>query len=117
MVSSIQLERNDGFSLIELLVVVTIIGIIISVAVPQLSTASKAPADATAKSDLKNVMTALELYFLRAGTYPATLAELEATGFSLSPGVSFDRYKVEMKDGVLTVHMHFEHVDSANKCM
>ncbi len=113
--NSIQLEKNAGFSLIELLIVVAIIGIIAAIAVPSLLTSSKAPADATAKSDLRNVMTALELYFLKNGTFPATVAELEATGFSLSPGVSFDTYKVETKDGVLTVHMHVKHVDSANK--
>jgi len=115
MINNIQLQQNDGFTLLELLIVVTIVGIIAAIAVPSLLTSSKAPADATAKSDLRNVMTALELYFLRTGTYPATLAELEATGFSLSPGVSFDRYKVETTNGVLTVHMHVEHVDSANK--
>ncbi len=115
MMNSIQLEKNAGFSLLELMVVVVIIGLIAAFAIPQLSTSRKAPADATAKSDLRNVMTALELYSLRNGTFPATVAELEATGFSLSPGVSFDTYKVETKDGVLTVHMHVEHVDSANK--
>ena len=114
MINSIQLEKNAGFSLIELLIVVAIIGVIAAIAVPQLSTSRKAPADATAKSDLRNVMTALELYSLSNGTFPATVAELEATGFSLSPGVSFDKYKVETKNGVLTVHMHVEHVDSAD---
>ncbi len=115
MMNSIQLERNAGFTLLELLIVVTIIGVIAAFAVPQLSTARKATGDATAKSDLRNVMTALELYSLSNGTFPATVAELEATGFSLSPGVSFDTYKVEMKDGVLMVHMHVKHVDSVNK--
>ena len=113
--NSIQLEKNAGFSLIELLIVVSIIGIVAAIAVPSLTTASKAPADATAKSDLKNVMTAFEMYYLRNGTFPATVADLEATGFSLSPGVSFDKYDVQTKDGVLTVHMHVEHVDSSNK--
>ena len=115
MIRRIQLEGNAGFTLIELLIVVTILGIIVSIAVPQLLTVSKAPAYATVNSDLKNVMAALELYFLKHGTYPATVAELEATGFSLSPGVSFDSYKIESKKGVLTVHMHVVHVDSADK--
>jgi len=110
----ISLRNEKGFSLLELLFVVVIIGIVASIAIPQL-TESKIPAyDATAKSDLKNVITALEMYSIRNGTYPASESDLLSSGFSLSSGVSFTRYTLETKDGVQNLHMHVQHVNSPN---
>ncbi len=110
----ISLRNEKGFSLLELLFVVLIIGIVASIAIPQL-TESKIPAyDATAKSDLKNVITALEMYSIRNGTYPASESDLLSSGFSLSSGVSFTRYTLETKDGVQNLHMHVQHVNSPN---
>ncbi len=76
--------RNEkGFTLLELLFVVTIIGIIASIAIPQM-VESKVPAyDATAKSDLRNAMTSLEMYNIRNGTYPVSESDLLSSGFSL----------------------------------
>ncbi len=104
--------RNEGgFTLLELLFVVTIIGIIASIASPQM-VESKVPAyDATAKSDLRNAMTALEMYNIKNGTYPASESDLLSSGFSLSAGVSFTRYSVETNG---SVHMHVQHVNSPN---
>ncbi len=108
------LRNEKGFTLLELLFVVLIIGIVSSIAIPQL-TESKIPAyDATAKSDLKNIMTALEMYNIRNGTYPASESDLLSSGFSLSSGVSFTRYTLETKDGVQNLHMHVQHVKSPN---
>ena len=88
--------------------VVTIIGIIASIAIPKM-VESKIPAyDATAKSDLRNAMTALEMYNITNGTYPATSAELESSGYSLSPRVSWDKYDFESG----SVHMHVQHENS-----
>jgi len=106
--------KVKGFSLIELLIVVAVIAIIASIAIPQMAE-SKIPAyDATAKSDLRNAMTSLEMYIIRNGAYPASESDLLSSGFSLSSGVSFTRYDIETNNGIQSVHMHLQHANSPN---
>jgi len=107
--------RNEkGFSLLELLIVVAVIGIISSIAIPRM-TESKVPAyDATAKADIKNAITAIEMYNIKNGSYPASESDLLSSGFSLSSGVTFDRYDLETNNGIQSVHMHLQHAKSPN---
>lgn len=59
-----------GFTLIELLVVIAIIGILSAVVLASLNTARQKSRDARRTSDIKQVATALELYFSSKNTYP-----------------------------------------------
>lgn len=61
----------SGFTLIELLVVMAIIGILAAIAVPQFTMYQRRGGDAMAKSDLHNVITAEEAYFVDNGQYLA----------------------------------------------
>ncbi len=107
-------SRSSGFSLIEVMLVVGVIGILAALAIPRYSAAKAAAGDATAKADLRNAITALVGYHVTNGTFPATSAELEASGFSLSSRMTWDRYGVDIKNGSETVHMHVRHADSNN---
>ena len=63
--------RSDsaGFSLVELLIVVTIIGIIASMAVPNLLRSKAAANEAVAISYMRSWTAAQELYHMRHGVY------------------------------------------------
>ncbi|MGI6681475.1 MAG: type IV pilin protein [Bdellovibrionota bacterium] len=56
--------KQKGFTLIELLVVVAIIGILAAIAIPQFAEYRARGFDSRAKSDLRNVATAEEAYFV-----------------------------------------------------
>lgn len=64
--------NKKGFTLIELLVVIAIIGLLSTLAVVALGSARQKARDSKRLSDLKQVQTALELYFTDNNTYPTS---------------------------------------------
>ena len=52
---------------------------------------------------------AAETYHTNNLTYPASAADADVTP---SSGVTFTEWQVEMKDGVSSIHIHAEHVQS-----
>lgn len=66
-------NNKKGFTLIELLVVIAIIGLLATLSVVALNNARQKSRDAKRVSDIKQIQTALELYFVDADAYPATL--------------------------------------------
>lgn len=65
-------NNQKGFTIIELLVVIVIIGILVALALPQLFAAQARGRDTERKNDLKNIQTQLETYFNDNGAYVAT---------------------------------------------
>lgn len=56
-------DHEAGFSLIELLVIVLILGILTTVVVPRFTGSRERAYDAAAKSELRNAMSAQEAYY------------------------------------------------------
>ena len=77
--------KQRGFTLVELLIVVVIIGILASVAIPKFSSAREKAFLSSMKSDLKNLATQQEMYHNSNFSYGASLA---LVGGSLSDGVT-----------------------------
>ena len=78
---------EGGFSLIEMLVVIIIIGILAAIAVPIFLSQRQKAADATAKSDITTLATFEESYLASDGTY-GSFAQLATSGdtFAWSQG-------------------------------
>jgi prepilin-type N-terminal cleavage/methylation domain-containing protein len=69
-------QNKKGFTLIELLVVIAIIGLLSTMSVLALNQARARARDAKRISDVKQIQTALELYYNEEGQYPvATLVD------------------------------------------
>lgn len=77
-------KLKRGFTLVELLIVMAIIGILASLGAGSYITAQMRGRDVTRKSDLKQISNALELYYADHGVYPAV--GLVSTGSDLTDG-------------------------------
>lgn len=105
------LSDRRGFTLIELMVVVSIIGLLASIAIPRYSTLKQRAYVATMKSDLHNLVAAQEAFYVGSDDYAGGVASgAERPGkrgrgrlsFSFSPGVKLVRlrYRHNRRRGV-----------------
>jgi len=66
-------KSNKGFTLIELMIVIAIIGILAAIAIPQFSAYRVRAFNAAANSDIRNGRTALEAYYADNQGYPPSI--------------------------------------------
>ncbi|HSG79337.1 MAG TPA: prepilin-type N-terminal cleavage/methylation domain-containing protein [Acidimicrobiia bacterium] len=72
------IRRDEGFTLIELMVVVMIIAVLIAIAIPSFLGFRKSAQDRSAQSELRNVLLAEKAYWLDNGDYTQTGADISA---------------------------------------
>jgi type IV pilus assembly protein PilA len=70
--------NRKGFTLIELLIVVVIIGILAAIAIPKFANVKEKAFVSAMKSDLRNLMTAEETYYVDALAYSTDLTTVGA---------------------------------------
>ncbi len=81
-------EGEEGFTLIELMVVVLIIAILLAIAIPTFLGARKRAQDRSAQSSLRNALTAAKTMYTDASSYAG--ADESATGLkTVEPSVAY----------------------------
>jgi type IV pilus assembly protein PilA len=84
-------KKEEGFTLIELMIVIAIIGILAAIAIPQFSAYRQRSFNASAESDLRNAATAQEAYFVDHQIYvpsPQTNLTGDKYGLYISSNVN-----------------------------
>ncbi len=72
------LNKDEGFTLIELMVVVMIIAVLIAIAIPSFLGFRKSAQDRSAQSELRNVLLSEKAFWLDNGQYTETAADILA---------------------------------------
>ncbi len=94
-------RKSDGFTFVEMLVVVTIIGILATLALPRLGAMRSRSQLAAVKSDVRNIESAEEAYFADHGVYGTDTDLSIANAYNISNGNSIT---VTATDNGYTVH-------------
>ena len=76
-----KIRNTKGFTLIELMIVVVIIGILAALAIPRFTQASARAKEKEADGILKQVYTLQQTYYANNGTFAPSVAALQTVGF------------------------------------
>ena len=103
---------EGGFTILELMIVVTIAGILLTLAEPSLSNTIVKAREASLKQNLFTMRDVIDQYRADTGKYPPTLAELKSVGYlkrtPIDPFTKSENTWQEIQDqaegGIFDVH-------------
>lgn len=91
MLNKSNMTKQKGFTLIELMIVVAIIGILAAIAIPQFSAYRVKAFNSAAESDLRNLMTAEEATYADSQAYfPTNTSTVTGLGSSSLASTTFN---------------------------
>ena len=90
------MKRQSGFTLIELMIVIAIIGLLVAIVIPDLLMTRQMSEVEACKASLRGVQSALELYYTHYKYYPTKMKALVTEGY-LSDGSDMDPWNKEFR--------------------
>ena len=94
-------KNQKGFTLVELMIVVAIIGILAAVAIPKFADMLEKSREGATKGNLSAIKSAVSNYYAdQQGKYPTTLNTTSYSGLTLSDGPAFIPQYIDQLPGV-----------------
>ncbi|MCK9314968.1 MAG: prepilin-type N-terminal cleavage/methylation domain-containing protein [Verrucomicrobia bacterium] len=97
-------SAKSGFTLIEIMIVVAIIGMLMAIAVPNIAKAGKTARRNACMANIKNIESVIEQYKLEQRTAPADLGVLVSAGYFKTEPTCPEggTYTISPEDGEVT---------------
>ena len=99
------LRNSKGFTLIELMIVVVIIGILAALAIPRFTQASARAKEKEADGILKQVYTLQNAYYANNGTYAGSSTNLQTVGWDYNTTAGLKNYQAPAISGAFPLTM------------
>ncbi len=105
-------NRRGGFTLVELMIVVAIIGVLSSIAIPSMQDSARRVKRSEAFLNLKGIYTAQKIYYTEEGRYGSTFDEI---GFEIAGATPLDDTTIQSQFYTYTLQsLDVDGVSSAN---